>query len=173
MLSVPPLPVENLGKVWENSRAGENPWLRLGSLSNSVNVRLSFYQTMRSGKTCFIDHFHKWRLFSILFSVFKFAWLTSFGLKDSFEFFTQRRSSSGKFEYRQKNTKTAAINESGLILNSIGGNKLTTSGSISALTHTATFHILLFTTISCLKLMQFRIPIISPPPSTVVMQACF
>ena len=30
MLSVPPKPVENPGKVCENSRAGENPRLRLG-----------------------------------------------------------------------------------------------------------------------------------------------
>ena len=30
MLSVTPLPVENLGKVCENSRAGENPRLHLG-----------------------------------------------------------------------------------------------------------------------------------------------
>ena len=29
MVCVPPLPVENLGKVCENSRAGENPRLRL------------------------------------------------------------------------------------------------------------------------------------------------
>ena len=52
--------------------------------------------------------------FSIRMSVFKFAWLASFGLKYSFEFFTQRRGLPGKFEYRQKNAKIAAIYESGL-----------------------------------------------------------
>ena len=46
--------------------------------------------------------------------VFKFAWLASFGLKYSFEFFTQRRGQSVKFEHRQENTKIAAIYESGL-----------------------------------------------------------
>ena len=50
--------------------------------------------------------------FSIL--LFKFAWLASFGLKYSFEFFSQRRGQPGKFEYRQKNTKIAAIYENGL-----------------------------------------------------------
>ena len=54
--------------------------------------------------------------FSILLSVFKFACLASFGLKYSFEFFTQRRVQPGKFEYRQKNTNIAAIYESGLYL---------------------------------------------------------
>ena len=39
------------------------------------------------------------------------AILASFGLKYSFEFFTQR---PGKFEHKQKNTKIAAIYESGL-----------------------------------------------------------
>ena len=43
------------------------------------------------------------------------AWLASFGLKYSFEFFTQRRGQRGKFEYRQKNTKIAAIFESILL----------------------------------------------------------
>ena len=52
--------------------------------------------------------------FRILLSVFKFPWVASFGLKYSFEFFTQRRGQPGKFEYRQKNTKIAAIYESGL-----------------------------------------------------------
>ena len=52
--------------------------------------------------------------FSILLSVFKFAWLASFALKYSFEIFAQRRGQPGKFEYRQKNTKIAAIYESGL-----------------------------------------------------------
>ena len=47
--------------------------------------------------------------FSILLSVFKFAWLTSFGLKYSFEFFTQRRRQPCKFEYRENNIKIAAI----------------------------------------------------------------
>ena len=47
-------------------------------------------------------------------SVFKFAWLASFALKYSFEIFAQRRGQIGKFEYRQKNTKIAAIYESGL-----------------------------------------------------------
>ena len=56
--------------------------------------------------------------FSILLSVFKFAWLASFGLKYSFEFFTQRRGQPGKFEYKQKNTKIAAIYESGLLVSS-------------------------------------------------------
>ena len=45
-----------------------------------------------------------------------FVYLASFGLKHSFEFFTQRRGQSGKFEYRQKNTKIAAIYESSLLL---------------------------------------------------------
>ena len=40
--------------------------------------------------------------FRIFLSVFKFAWLASFWLKYSFEFFTQRRGQPGKFEYRQK-----------------------------------------------------------------------
>ena len=57
-MSVPPQPVENLGKVYENSRAGENPRLRLGfSLSCSrilQNVRLGFHQAMKARKTCFI-----------------------------------------------------------------------------------------------------------------------
>ena len=52
--------------------------------------------------------------FSILLSVLKFVWLASFGLKYSFEFFTQRRGQPGKYEYRQKNTKIAAIYKSGL-----------------------------------------------------------
>ena len=44
-----------------------------------------------------IDHFHKWRFyFRYLLSVFKFAWLASFGLKYFFEFFTQRRNQPGK-----------------------------------------------------------------------------
>ena len=43
------------------------------------------------------------------------AWLASFGLKYAIEFFTQRRGQPGKFEYRQKNTKIAAIYESCLL----------------------------------------------------------
>ena len=58
--------------------------------------------------------------FSILLSVFKFAWLASFGLRYSLEFFTQRRGQPGKFEYRQKNTKIAAIYESGLYAWALG-----------------------------------------------------
>ena len=53
--------------------------------------------------------------FGILLSVFKFAWLASFGLKYPFKFFTQRQDQPGKFEYRQKNTKIAAIYESSLL----------------------------------------------------------
>ena len=53
--------------------------------------------------------------FSILLSSLKFAWLASFGLKYSFEFFTQKQGQVGKLEYRQKNTKIAAIYESGLL----------------------------------------------------------
>ena len=52
--------------------------------------------------------------FSILLTVFKFFWQASFGLKHSFEFFSHRRGQTGKFEYRQKNSKRAAIYESGL-----------------------------------------------------------
>ena len=48
-----------------------------------------------------------------------FAWLASFGLKYTFEFFPQRRGQPDKFEYRQKNTKIAAIYESGLLCYSI------------------------------------------------------
>ena len=40
--------------------------------------------------------------FSILLSLFKVAWVASFGLKYSFEFFTQKRGQSGKFEYGQR-----------------------------------------------------------------------
>ena len=47
-------------------------------------------------------------------SVFKFVWLALFGLRYSFEFFTQRPGQPSKFEYRQKkNTKIAAIYKSG------------------------------------------------------------
>ena len=57
MFSVPP--VENLGKVCENSRADENPRLLLGfSLICSrilPNVRLGFHQAMKARKTCFIS----------------------------------------------------------------------------------------------------------------------
>ena len=52
--------------------------------------------------------------FSILLSVFKFTWLASFGLRYSFEFYTQRRGQPDKFENRQKNAKIAAIYENGL-----------------------------------------------------------
>ena len=59
MFSVPPKPVDNPGKVCENSRAGENPRLRLGfSLICSrilPNVRLGFHQAMKARKTCFIS----------------------------------------------------------------------------------------------------------------------
>ena len=59
MLSVPPEPDENLGKVCENSRAGENPQLHLGFLlicSRILpNVRLGFHEAMKARKTCFIS----------------------------------------------------------------------------------------------------------------------
>ena len=59
MFSVPPYPVENIGKVCENSQAGENPRLRLGfSLICTrilPNVGLGFYQAIKAGKTCFIS----------------------------------------------------------------------------------------------------------------------
>ena len=42
MLSLPSKPGKNLGKVWENSRAGDN-------------VRLGFQLAMKAGKTCFIS----------------------------------------------------------------------------------------------------------------------
>ena len=59
MLSVPPQPVENLGKICENSQAGENPQMHLGfSLICSPilqKVRLGFHQAMKAMKTCFIS----------------------------------------------------------------------------------------------------------------------
>ena len=45
------------------------------------------------------------------------GYIASFGLKYYFEFFTQRWGQPGKFEYRQKNIKIAAIYESGLLYN--------------------------------------------------------
>ena len=57
MFSVPPLPCENLGKVCENSRAGENSRLHLEfSLICSrilPNICLGFHQAMKAQKTCF------------------------------------------------------------------------------------------------------------------------
>ena len=59
MLSVPPLPIENLGKVCENSRAGENPllclWFSLIYSQILPNVRLGFHQAMLVRKTSFIS----------------------------------------------------------------------------------------------------------------------
>ena len=56
---MPPLPVENLGNVCENSGAGEIPRMRLGfSLICSgilSNVRLGYHQAMKARKTCFIS----------------------------------------------------------------------------------------------------------------------
>ena len=56
MFSVPSWPVENIGKVCENSRAGE---MRLGfSLICSrilPNVCLGFHHAMKARKTCFIS----------------------------------------------------------------------------------------------------------------------
>ena len=59
MLSVPPQSVKNLGKVCENSQAGENPRLRLRfSLICSrilPNVRLGFHQSLKARRTRFIS----------------------------------------------------------------------------------------------------------------------
>ena len=69
MLSAPPSPVENLGKVCENSRAGENPRLCLGSslICSRIlpNVRLGFYQAMKAQKTCFYS-WPKYKMKSVL-----------------------------------------------------------------------------------------------------------
>ena len=71
MLSVPPQSVENLGKVCQNSRAGENPRLRLGFqlICSRIlpNVRLGFHEAMKARTTCFIS------FIKLLFNMFYFS----------------------------------------------------------------------------------------------------